>query len=115
MNSSIEKSISKLSVEELLELKVKAEELISQQKVGKKSELEQQFRDLAAQSGLTLKSVVWDGGRRRRAKLTRKKYAAKYQNPNNPGQTWTGQGRTPGWMHELMNAGKTREELLIAG
>jgi DNA-binding protein H-NS len=113
MNSTIEKSISKLTVEELMELKNKADELITQQKVGKKSELEQQFREQAAQVGLTIKAVVWSDGRRRRGKGLRKKYAAKYRNPSNPDQVWSGQGRTPAWMQDLVNQGRSREEFLI--
>jgi DNA-binding protein H-NS len=39
------------------------------------------------------------------ARKTKTAGAAKYRNPNNPDQTWSGRGRRPGWMVEAINAG----------
>ena len=36
---------------------------------------------------------------------------AKYQNPNNSKQTWTGKGRQPTWIKELVAGGGTLEEV----
>ena len=35
-----------------------------------------------------------------------KKVPAKYRNPANPEQAWSGRGRTPLWVQELQNAGQ---------
>lgn len=37
----------------------------------------------------------------------------KYRNPNNPAETWTGRGRQPKWVEELLNQGRTLDDLLI--
>ena len=40
--------------------------------------------------------------------------APKYQNPEDPAQTWTGRGRQPGWFAAaLKKRGVTEESLLI--
>lgn len=38
---------------------------------------------------------------------------AKYRNPNEPSQTWTGKGRKPGWVVESLANGNTLNDLLI--
>jgi DNA-binding protein H-NS len=38
---------------------------------------------------------------------------AKYRNPNDPDQTWTGRGRTPLWIKALEESGGSREDTLI--
>jgi DNA-binding protein H-NS len=37
----------------------------------------------------------------------------KYQNPNNPAQTWAGRGKTPLWVTRMLAGGKRLEDLLI--
>ena len=38
---------------------------------------------------------------------------AKYRNPADPSQTWTGRGRTPQWMKDFESAGNARDAALI--
>jgi DNA-binding protein H-NS len=42
-----------------------------------------------------------------------RKVAPKYRNPSNHDQTWTGRGKAPLWFNALIDAGKSREDLLI--
>ena len=37
----------------------------------------------------------------------------KYQNPDDPSQTWTGRGRAPHWINEKLKAGKGIDDLRI--
>ncbi len=41
------------------------------------------------------------------------KVAAKYRNPDNPQETWTGRGRQPRWMAALVAKGKAQKDFLI--
>lgn len=41
------------------------------------------------------------------------KVAPKYANPANAADTWTGRGRAPVWMAELLKKGKSKEDFLI--
>ena len=38
---------------------------------------------------------------------------AKYRNPENPEQTWTGKGRRPAWFLAAIEAGKSAEDLAV--
>jgi DNA-binding protein H-NS len=40
--------------------------------------------------------------------------SVKYQNPENPAETWTGKGRMPKWMQPLIEGGKNKSDFLIA-
>ena len=42
------------------------------------------------------------------------KVAPKYRNPDNANETWTGRGRQPRWMTAFTDAGRSRDEFLIA-
>jgi len=44
---------------------------------------------------------------------TRKKVAPKYRNPADESQTWTGRGREPLWIKELVEKGAELNDLLI--
>jgi len=41
------------------------------------------------------------------------KVAAKYRNPDNPAETWSGRGQHPKWMVKAMAGGKKREDFAI--
>ena len=41
------------------------------------------------------------------------KVAPKYRNPENASETWTGRGKQPRWMAELVKGGKAVEDFLI--
>lgn len=44
---------------------------------------------------------------------TRAASVAKYANPADPAQTWSGRGRKPHWVVEWLAAGKALDDLLI--
>lgn len=41
------------------------------------------------------------------------KASVKYQNPNNPSQTWSGRGKRPGWFKDALAAGKNKEDMAV--
>ncbi|MFW2543373.1 H-NS family nucleoid-associated regulatory protein [Primorskyibacter sp. 2E107] len=41
------------------------------------------------------------------------KGVAKYANPADPSQTWTGRGRKPNWVIEALQAGKSLDDLSL--
>jgi len=41
------------------------------------------------------------------------KVPAKYRNPANPSEVWTGRGMAPRWMAEYLRQGKTKDDFLI--
>jgi DNA-binding protein H-NS len=52
------------------------------------------------------------GGRRKPSALTGRKVEPMYRNPKT-GETWSGRGRTAGWLAALEKAGRKRDAFLI--
>lgn len=66
-------------------------------------------RETARAHGYTLEELM---GAKPAAKAATKG-AAKYANPADPSQTWTGRGRQPGWVKEALAAGKSLDTMAI--
>lgn len=49
----------------------------------------------------------------KKAGTATRKVAPKYRNPANPKETWSGRGKQPRWMAELVKKGKKPEDFLI--
>ena len=48
-----------------------------------------------------------------KAKVKKQPALAKYANPSDKTQTWTGKGRQPGWFKDAIGAGKRAADLVI--
>ncbi|BEV73797.1 MULTISPECIES: H-NS family nucleoid-associated regulatory protein [unclassified Paludibacterium] len=99
--------LNKLSYAELLDLKSKLDVEIKSREQEEKAKAKKQIMDLAKAHGLTIEEVLGKSGG------VRKPVEAKYRHPQHPELTWTGRGRKPVWVQELLNAGKTMQDLAI--
>lgn len=63
--------------------------------------------------GLAPKKVVVEKTKAKPSKK-RGKVPPKYRNPANAAQTWTGRGRQPLWIQELVNAGHSLDDVRIS-
>jgi DNA-binding protein H-NS len=63
---------------------------------------------LARERGFTLAQLMEDIGTK-----PRKSVAAKYANPLDTSETWTGRGRKPRWVVAALDSGKSLEDLTI--
>lgn len=68
---------------------------------------------LLAAEGLSFEEV-FGGGRGRGSRSAGSKVKAKYRNPANPSQQWSGRGLKPRWFAEALKAGKSEQDLLIS-
>jgi len=69
------------------------------------------FQEVAAEYGLTLEDVLAD-----KKKFSRREHQAlpaKYINPDNPKQTWNERGPRPKWLKQLLESGRSLEELTL--
>ncbi|MDG1115800.1 MAG: H-NS histone family protein [Flavimaricola sp.] len=76
----------------------------------KKAALEAAER-AAAEHGYSLAELAAIGGKG--AKRGKAKTPAKYRNPENPDQTWSGRGRKPGWINAAESAGRSIADFAI--
>ena len=78
----------------------------------KKKEAKRILLDKAKELGVDISELMADGDTGKISK-PRGKVAAKYANPANNSETWTGRGRQPKWVEAAIKEGKTLEEMAI--
>ena len=101
------KDPERMSLKELQELELKVKKAkISVQERGR-SELRQKLESIAADAGFKIGDLF--GGRGGKGR----KVAAKYANPDNASETWTGRGRKPRWLAAKLKAGEKQDKFLI--
>lgn len=98
-----------LSETEIQALIDNAEKALKEKQSSKRKEVIAKIKELAASIGVTVELVEGD------KKVERKtgKVAAKYRNPVDASQTWTGRGLAPKWMQDLLAEGRNKSEFEI--
>ena len=74
----------------------------------KKDEALKEIQAVAKKHGLSIDEIVTGKPKARKTKA-----AAKYRNPENPSQEWSGRGRQPAWFKAAIAAGKKPESLEV--
>ena len=93
--------------EELFALTSRLRETMEARQQEGKRETMQKIRELAAQIGVAVELTPIKPGERVNSRVGTK-VPAKYRNPENPIQKWSGRGLPPKWM-----SGRNREDFLI--
>ncbi|MDH4980767.1 H-NS histone family protein [Hyphomicrobium sp. D-2] len=99
-------NIDKLTLKELIELEAKVQKAISAARDRERAEVKQALAQLAEKRGFSVSELF--GGRGRG-----KSSAAKYANPDNKAETWTGRGRKPNWLVAKLNKGAKLTDFAI--
>lgn len=105
--------LSNLSPAELQALIATAEKEIVVRKKEKRSECLNALRELAESYGFKLSEFIEGVEEVKTKTQTRKPAAAKYRNPENESETWTGRGIAPKWLQAKLAAGFTKEQFAI--
>lgn len=100
--------LNSLSLKELKDLQAQVVRAIVTFEDRAKRALAAELEELAKARGFSLSELVSLGGSRKRAAA-----AAKYANPANPSQTWSGRGRKPRWYIDAIASGKSPADLEI--
>jgi DNA-binding protein H-NS len=101
------KEIDRMSFKELqdLELKIKRAKSTAQEKT--RTDLKDKVEAMVAAAGFKMSDLF--GGRGGKGR----KVAAKYVNPDDSSETWTGRGRKPRWLAAKLKGGERIEKFLI--
>lgn len=116
---AVPQKLEEKSIEELVALQTEIAELIRKKQRRKKAELQKQFKELAEQAGMSVEEVLDIKNSRssgRAGKKTKTKSPAgnikiKYIKD---GKTWSGRGRKPAWVIELIQQGGDLEKYRAA-
>ena len=103
---------STLTVTQLKDLLTQIPAEIKRREKGEKAKLIKDLEAFAAERGYNLGDLLDSGAVATKTKV-KGTVAAKYQNPSDSGQTWTGRGRQPKWVVEVIANGGSLEALLI--
>jgi len=102
-------SLEKMSRKDLLELRDQVEKALKNAEKRERKEALKAAEKAAAEFGFSLSELASDGSKSSKGM----KAAAKYKNPANPEQTWSGRGRKPQWVHDALKSGADISDLEI--
>lgn len=102
--------LNKLSEAELQAVIENAEKALKERQSSKRKEVIAQIKELAASIGAT---VDIHEGDKKAEKKSSSKVAARYRNPADASQTWSGRGLAPKWMQALTASGRDKSEFEI--
>lgn len=94
-NSAVQINLDDLNLSQLSALAGKLEQAQRKAKARERAEVRQKISELVHSRGLKLDDVMPQARKRPRK-------TARYINPDNPSQTWSGLGRRPHWFKESM-------------
>ncbi len=101
------KDLHDLSESELKDVIANAEKALKNREKGKRKEVMAQIRELAASIDVGIEIFDKDKVKRRG------QVPAKYQNPNDLSQKWSGRGMRPNWLKTLLDEGRSIEDFEI--
>ena len=101
-------NLNSLSLKELKDLQSQVTKAIATFEDRKKKEALAELQEIARAKGFSLEELTGVSTVRRRAPAT-----AKYANPANAADTWSGRGRKPRWFIEAIAAGKSPHDLAV--
>ncbi len=100
--------LNSMSLKELKDLQSQVAKAISGYEDRKKSEAIQALEEKARDMGFALSELLGAGvGKKKRV------VKAKYANPADSSQTWTGRGRRPKWVEAALAGGKSLSDFAI--
>lgn len=101
-------SVNSLSLKELKDLQSQVAKAVATFEDRKKREVMAELEEVARAKGFSLAELTGATITRKRAPAT-----AKYANPADSSNTWSGRGRKPRWFEAALKAGKRPEDLAI--
>ncbi len=101
--------LNSMSQKELLDLKKDVEKALVAAEDRSRREALAAAKKAANDFGFSLDELISPGDTGKK----RSKNPAKYRNPENPAQTWSGLGRKPQWIHDALEKGTDLKKLEI--
>jgi DNA-binding protein H-NS len=107
-DQTLKVDLNSLSLKELKDLQSQVAKAISGYEDRRKKELLAELDEIAKAKGFSLAELTGSAPSRKRSPSV-----AKYANPANAADTWSGRGRKPRWFSEALANGKKPEDMAI--
>lgn len=98
--------LSKLNLAELKDLQAQVGVEMKKRENSDIKKARSEINAIAQSLGLSLKDLLGVNESKGKVRKQTGKVAAQYRNPQDASQEWTGRGRQPGWVKELVASGK---------
>ena len=98
--------LTTLELDELVRLEEELSSELKEVQAEKRRRVRTAAQKLAETAGISLDELVREASPRRAS-------GPKYQHPDDPARTWSGRGRQPKWLGELLAQGMTLDDLRI--
>jgi DNA-binding protein H-NS len=102
-----QEQLDRMSLRELQELELKVKKARATAQDRNRADLRKKMESMAADAGFKISDIF--GGRGGKGRTV----AAKYVNPDEPSETWTGRGRKPRWLNAKLQEGAKLEKFII--
>jgi DNA-binding protein H-NS len=102
--------LKNLSSHELAQVIENAQNALAEKQKNERRAVVAKIKELADSIGIT---VSFQEGQRAVSSRKGSKVAAKYRNPQNPSETWTGRGVRPRWLQAQLDSGRNIEDFKI--
>jgi DNA-binding protein H-NS len=102
-------NVDKLSLKDLVSLEGKVRSAIIEARARERSDVKKKLAELAETSGFSLSELFGDvrNGKKKPVGI------AKYANPDDKSDTWTGRGRKPNWLVTRLKKGAKLSDFAI--
>jgi DNA-binding protein H-NS len=100
-------NVDKMSLKELVALDGKIQNAIAEARTKERSEVKRKVAALALSYGMSISELFGGNGR------AKSKSVAKYANPDDATDTWTGRGRKPNWLVVRLKKGASLADFEI--
>jgi DNA-binding protein H-NS len=100
-----DRELEKMELDDLWDLHQKIIEVLDRKLENEKRKLQSQLDELCRKFGGSPTDIP--------QRRPYPKVKPKYRNPNNPSETWSGRGKTPRWVAELIASGTQLDEFKI--
>lgn len=104
--------LAQLTLDELSKILSEAQKALEERKISERKAVLKEIHECAASIGVTV-TINGEKSQGRDSARKGQKVAAKYRNPINASETWTGRGVKPRWLKALIDTGKRIEDFLI--
>lgn len=106
--------LNSLSIRELEVLIESALALIETKRAEARVSARAEIEKIAADAGVSVEELLGLNARKpKKVDSVKKPVADKYRNPKDFTQTWTGRGKRPRWLQEMLDRGGKLENFLI--
>jgi len=101
--------LSNMSLGDLRNLQDQIKQEMKKREQEEVQKAREQIQAIAQRVGLPLKDLMTASGRGSKSGSV----AVRYRHPDNQAQQWTGRGRQPKWVKELVEGGKSLDKLRV--